>query len=171
MEEFDDAVRVTRSGPLKKINLKTLPHPGFPTDLQPQMAVMLSVAEGTSIITEGVWDNRYKYVDELRRMGAKIQVDGKVAVVEGVESLTGAPVKATDLRAGAALIIAGLIACGQTEVEETAILNGVMSVLWKNSADWAPEWKRWRCRTQTCSGRSDRLKRFRLWPMARADFF
>ena len=98
--------------------LKTLPHPGFPTDLQPQMAVMLSVAEGTSIITEGVWDNRYKYVDELRRMGAKIQVDGKVAVVEGVESLTGAPVKATDLRAGAALIIAGLIACGQTEVEE-----------------------------------------------------
>ena len=118
VEEFDDAVRVTRSGPLKKINLKTLPHPGFPTDLQPQMAVMLSVAEGTSIITEGVWDNRYKYVDELRRMGAKIQVDGKVAVVEGVESLTGAPVKATDLRAGAALIIAGLIACGQTEVEE-----------------------------------------------------
>lgn len=90
---------------MKKINLKTLPHPGFPTDLQPQMAVMLSVAEGTSIITEGVWDNRYKYVDELRRMGAKIQVDGKVAVVEGVESLTGAPVKATDLRAGAALII------------------------------------------------------------------
>ena len=118
VEEFDDAVRVTRSGPLKKINLKTLPHPGFPTALQPQMAVMLSVAEGTSIITEGVWDNRYKYVDELRRMGAKIQVDGKVAVVEGVESLTGAPVKATDLRAGAALIIAGLIACGQTEVEE-----------------------------------------------------
>lgn len=118
VEEFDDAVRVTRSGPLKKINLKTLPHPGFPTDLQPQMAVMLSIAEGTSIITEGVWDNRYKYVDELRRMGAKIQVDGKVAVVEGVEGLTGAPVKATDLRAGAALIIAGLIACGQTEVEE-----------------------------------------------------
>ena len=118
VEEFDDAVRVTRSGPLKKINLKTLPHPGFPTDLQPQMAVMLSIAEGTSIITEGVWDNRYKYVDELRRMGAKIQVDGKVAVVEGVEGLTGAPVKATDLRAGAALIIAGLIACGRTEVEE-----------------------------------------------------
>ena len=114
----DDAVHVTRSGPLKKINLKTLPHPGFPTDLQPQMAVMLSIAEGTSIITEGVWDNRYKYVDELRRMGAKIQVDGKVAVVEGVEGLTGAPVKATDLRAGAALIIAGLIACGRTEVEE-----------------------------------------------------
>ena len=89
VEECDDAVRVTRSGPLKKINLKTLPHPGFPTDLQPQMAVMLSVAEGTSIITEGVWDNRYKYVDELRRMGAKIQVDGKVAVVTGAASGMG----------------------------------------------------------------------------------
>jgi len=118
VEEFDDAVRVTCEGPLRKTNIKTAPHPGFPTDLQPQMAVLLAVAKGTSIITEGVWDNRYKYVDELRRMGANIQVDGKVAVVEGVESLTGAPVRATDLRAGAALIIAGLIANGVTEVEE-----------------------------------------------------
>ena len=118
VEEFDDAVRVTCEGELKKTNVKTAPHPGFPTDLQPQMAVLLAVAKGTSIITEGVWDNRYKYVDELRRMGANIQVDGKVAVVEGVEGLTGAPVRATDLRAGAALIIAGLIAKGVTEVEE-----------------------------------------------------
>ncbi len=118
VEEFDDAVRVSCHGDLNKLTLKTMPHPGFPTDLQPQMAVLLCLAKGTSIITEGVWDNRYKYVDELRRMGAKIQVDGKVAVVEGVEALTGAPVRATDLRAGAALIIAGLVAYGNTQVEE-----------------------------------------------------
>ena len=118
VEEFDDSIRVTRTGPLEKISLKTMPHPGFPTDMQPQMTAMLAVAEGTSIVTEGVWDNRFKYVDELRRMGAQIQVDGKVAVVEGVGGLRGAPVKATDLRAGAAMLIAGLMAEGTTEIEE-----------------------------------------------------
>lgn len=118
VEEFDDAVRVRGVGRPQKTSLKTMPHPGFPTDMQPQMTVLLSLAEGTSIVTEGVWDNRFRYVDELRRMGANISVDGKVAVVEGVEKLTGAPVKATDLRAGAALVIAGLAADGTTEVED-----------------------------------------------------
>ena len=118
IEEFDDAIRVTRPGKLQRVNVKTMPHPGFPTDMQPQITTMLCYAEGASIITEGVWDNRFKYVDELRRMGADIQVDGKVAVVEGVERLTGAPVKATDLRAGAAVLIAGLMADGYTEIED-----------------------------------------------------
>ena len=118
VEEFDDAVRVSRTGRLQHVNGQTMPHPGFPTDMQPQMTTMLCCAEGTSIVSEGVWDNRFKYVDELRKMGANIQVDGKVAVVEGVERLTGAPVKALDLRAGAAMLIAGLMADGITEVEE-----------------------------------------------------
>ena len=118
VEEFDDAVRVSRTGRLQHVNVKTMPHPGFPTDMQPQMTTMLCCAEGTSIVSEGVWDNRFKYVDELRKMGANIQMDGKVAVVEGVERLTGAPVKALDLRAGAAMLIAGLMADGITEVEE-----------------------------------------------------
>ena len=118
VQEYDDSVRVSRSGPLNRCNIKTMPHPGFPTDMQPQFAVLLSLAQGTSIITEGVWDNRFRYVDELRRMGANIQVDGKVAVFEGVEALQGAPIKATDLRAGAAMIIAALAAQGVTEIEE-----------------------------------------------------
>ena len=100
------------------MNVKTLPYPGFPTDMQPQMTVALSLAAGTSIVTEGVWDNSYRYVDELRRMGAHIQVDGRVAVVEGVERLTGATVRACDLRAGAAMVIAGLAAEGETVIEE-----------------------------------------------------
>ncbi len=116
--EYDDSIRIRRNTPLKKVNVKTLPHPGFPTDMQPQMTTLLSIAEGTSIVTEGVWDNRFKYVDELRRMGAKIQVDGKVAVVEGVPQLTGAPVKATDLRAGAALLQAALCAKGTSVLED-----------------------------------------------------
>jgi len=118
IEIGDDWVRVSRDGPLQKVNLKTMPHPGFPTDMQPQMTALLTRAEGTSIVTEGVWDNRFKYVDELIRMKASITVDGKVAVVEGVDELIGAPVKATDLRAGAALIIAGLMAKDTTEIEE-----------------------------------------------------
>lgn len=117
VEEFDDSIRVSRSGPILPVNVKTMPHPGFPTDMQPQMATMLCCAGGTSIVSEGVWDNRFKYVDELRKMGANIQVDGKVAVIEGVERLTGAPVRALDLRAGAAMLIAGLMADGRTEVE------------------------------------------------------
>ena len=118
IEEFDDSIRVWVDGPLVKTNIKTMPHPGFPTDMQPQMATLLTLAEGTSIITEGVWEQRFRYVDELRRMGADISVDGKVAVVEGTGWLQGAPVKACDLRAGAALIVAGLAASGVTEVED-----------------------------------------------------
>ena len=116
--EYDDSIRIRRNNPLKKVNVKTLPHPGFPTDMQPQMTALLSLAQGTSIVTEGVWDNRFKYVDELARMGAKIQVDGKVAVVEGVSQLSGAPVKATDLRAGAALLQAALCAHGTSVLED-----------------------------------------------------
>ena len=95
-----------------------MPHPGFPTDMQPQIAVLLSVADGTSMITEAVWDNRFRYVDELKRMGANISVSGKMAVIEGVDTLKGAPVKATDLRAGAAMIVAGLSAQGTTYIED-----------------------------------------------------
>jgi len=118
IEEFDDAVRVRRYKPLERTNIKTLPYPGFPTDMQPQLTVALSLANGTSIVTEGVWSNRYRYVDELKRMGAKISVDGKVAIVEGVDHLMGAPIRACDLRAGAALVIAGLAAKGVTVVED-----------------------------------------------------
>ncbi len=117
IEEFDDSIRVSRNGKLNKCNIKTMPHPGFPTDMQPQIAVLLSLAEGTSIINESVWDNRFRYVEELKRMGAQISVDGKLAVVEGVDHLDAAPVKATDLRAGAALVIAGLCAKGVTQIE------------------------------------------------------
>ena len=118
IEEFDDSIRVSMHGEIQKSSVKTMPHPGFPTDMQPQITALLTLAEGTSIVTEGVWDNRFRYVDELRRMGADISVDGKVAVVEGTGHLTGAPVKATDLRAGAALIIAALAADGTTEIED-----------------------------------------------------
>ena len=117
VEELDDAVRLRRSGPMGRVNVKTMPYPGFPTDMQPQIAAALCVAQGTSVLTEGVWDNRYRYVDEFRRMGARIQVDGKVAVIEGVDHLTGAPVHACDLRAGAAMVIAGLAAQGVTEID------------------------------------------------------
>jgi UDP-N-acetylglucosamine 1-carboxyvinyltransferase len=116
--EYDESVRVTMNRRPKKCNVKTMPHPGFPTDMQPQITTVLSLADGVSIVTEGVWDNRFKYVDELTRMGADIQVDGKMAVVTGVESLAGAPVKAVDLRAGAAMLIAGLATDGITEIEE-----------------------------------------------------
>jgi len=116
--EYDDAVQVDAPAKLKKTNVKTLPYPGFPTDMQPQIAVCMSLAKGTSIITEGVYDNRFRYVAELRRMGAQGQVDGKVCVIEGTDGLVGAPVKACDLRAGAAMVIAGLAAQGTTVVEE-----------------------------------------------------
>lgn len=115
--EYDDSIRVRYVGKLSKCNIKTLPHPGFPTDMQPQMSVLLSIAEGTSIVSENVSDNRYRYVAQLTRMGANVQVDGKVAVIEGVPELTGAAVKADDLRAGAAMLIAGLTAQGTTEIE------------------------------------------------------
>ncbi len=118
IEEFDDSVRVSVDGPLVKTSIKTMPHPGFPTDMQPQISALLCLCEGTSIVTEGIFDNRFRYVDELRRMGADISVDGKVAVIEGVGQLMGAPVTAPDLRAGAALVIAGLSAKGVTEIED-----------------------------------------------------
>ncbi len=133
--EQDDSILIRREEPLCKTNIKTLPYPGFPTDMQPQATVILSVASGMSLVTEGVWDNRYRYVEELRRMGAQIQVDGKVAIVEGVEKLTGAPVRACDLRAGAALVIAGLIANGTTEVEDVShIERGYENMIEKLSA-------------------------------------
>ena len=117
VEDRGDALLVRRTGRLHRANVKTQPYPGFPTDMQPQISAVLSLAEGTSVITESVWDNRYRYVDELARMGARIQVDGKVAVVEGVERLSGAPVQACDLRAGAALVVAALAAGGVTVIE------------------------------------------------------
>ena len=121
--EYDDAVRVTRFKPLTKCNVKTMPHPGFPTDMQPQMAVLLAIANGTSLLTEAVWDNRFQYVGQLARMGANIQVEGKTAIIEGVPRLTGVEVKATDLRAGAAMVIAGLVANGTTTVEQIQYID------------------------------------------------
>ncbi len=123
IEEMDDAVRVRCSVPLRHCNVKTMPHPGFPTDMQPQIAVLLSLAAGTSTITEGIWENRFRYVDELRRMGAQVQVDGKTATFQGVSELVAAPVKAVDLRAGAAMVIAGLAANGITEVEDICYIE------------------------------------------------
>ena len=123
IEEGDDYVTVRRDGPLHHTNIKTLPYPGFPTDMQPQITTVLSMAEGTSVVTEGVWDNRYKYVNELRKMGAEIQVDGKIAVIEGVPALVGAPVTACDLRAGAAMVIAGLCAEGTTTIEDVEFIE------------------------------------------------
>jgi UDP-N-acetylglucosamine 1-carboxyvinyltransferase len=117
VEELDDAVLVRRNSPLRKANIKTMPYPGFPTDMQPQIVACLCLAEGTSVITEGVWDNRYRYVAEFKRLGANIRVDGKIAVVEGVERLIGAPIRACDLRAGAAMVVAGLAADGVTEID------------------------------------------------------
>ena len=116
VEEMDDSVRVSCPGPLEKVNINTMPYPGFPTDMQAQMLTLLTSVSGTSIVTENVWDNRFKYVEELRRMGASITVDGRCAVVEGGKRLIGSPVSSTDLRAGAAMVIAGLMADGVTEV-------------------------------------------------------
>ncbi|MBQ8264876.1 MAG: UDP-N-acetylglucosamine 1-carboxyvinyltransferase [Oscillospiraceae bacterium] len=118
IEEGEDYVTVRRTDPLSHTNIKTQPYPGFPTDMQPQVSTVLAIASGTSVITEGVWDNRYKYVNELRKMGAEIQVDGKIAVIQGVDKLVGAPVAACDLRAGAAMVIAGLCAEGTTTIED-----------------------------------------------------
>ena len=118
VEEFDDAVRVKYTGELKGINVKTLPYPGFPTDMNPQMGVLMCMADGKSVMREGVWDNRFKYCDELYKMGAAIKVsDGKMAEFLGGAKLTGADVTACDLRAGAAMIIAGLAAHGETRID------------------------------------------------------
>lgn len=133
--EYDEAVRVQMTRRPKKCNIKTMPHPGFPTDMQPQIATVLSLADGTSIVTEGVWDSRFRYVEQLTLMGADIQVDGKTAVITGVKSLNSAPVRAVDLRAGAAMIIAGLAANGTTEIEEIDHIDrGYENVVEKFSA-------------------------------------
>ena len=118
VEEYDDAVRVHCENRLGSTNIKTLPYPGFPTDMQPQMAVTLGLSEGTSIITESIFENRFKYVNELARMGANIKVEGNVAIINGVKGYTGANVIAPDLRAGAALVIAGLVADGYTIIDD-----------------------------------------------------
>ncbi len=116
VEDYGDSLRVYCKNRPLKANIKTLPYPGFPTDLQPQIGVVLSLAKGTSIINESIWESRFQYVHELNKMGAKITAQGNTAIFEGVETLSGAPVSATDLRAGAALIIAGMAAKGVTEI-------------------------------------------------------
>ena len=118
VEEFDDAVRVISNGKLQRTQVTTLPYPGFPTDMQPQMAVILGIAEGTSTVTESIFENRFRYVDELTRMGANIKVESNIAIISGVQHYTGARVNAPDLRAGAALVIAGLTAEGITVIDD-----------------------------------------------------
>ena len=123
VQEFDDAVRVRAVNRLHRTHVKTLPYPGYPTDMQPQIAVTLALAEGTSIVTESIFENRFKYADELSRMGACIKVEGNSAIIDGVEKLTGARVSAPDLRAGAALVIAGLAAEGITIVDDIVYIQ------------------------------------------------
>ena len=120
----ENSVHISAPVRLRSVQtVRTMPYPGFPTDMQPQMTALLSIADGTSFVSEGVWDNRFRYVEQLTRMGASIKVEGKMAVIEGVEQLKGAPVRADDLRAGAAMIIAGLIAKGTTEIEEISHID------------------------------------------------
>ena len=116
IHEVDDSLLVSRIGPLVRANIKTMPYPGFPTDMQPQIAAALCLAQGTSIITDSVWNTRFRYTDEFKRMGAQIQVDGNLAIIEGVERLTGAQLEACDLRAGAAMLIAALAAHGISQI-------------------------------------------------------
>ena len=116
IQEVDDSLLVSRIGPLVRTNIKTMPYPGFPTDMQPQIAAALCLARGTSIITDSVWNSRFRYTDEFKRMGAQLQVDGNLAIIEGVERLTGAQLEACDLRAGAAMLIAALAAHGISEI-------------------------------------------------------
>ena len=116
IEEDTNGIRVKSDGVLKAVDIKTLPYPGFPTDMQAQFMAMTTVSHGTSVVSETVFENRFMHVDELKRMGANIKIEGRSAVVEGLATLTGCPVKATDLRAGAALVLAGLVANGETEV-------------------------------------------------------
>lgn len=116
VEDGDDSVRVTVDNELKGVNVKTAPYPGFPTDVQQPMSVLLSITKGRSLVTESIWENRHKHTDELKKMGAMIKVEGRTAIIDGVEKLEGAKVIATDLRAGAAMVIAGLIANGETEI-------------------------------------------------------
>lgn len=123
IEEYDDAVRVIGTRPLRSTQVKTLPYPGYPTDMQPQIAVTLAIAQGTSIVTESIFENRFKYVAELARMGANIKVEGNTAIIDGTEQLTGAEINAPDLRAGAALVIAGLVAKGYTVIDDIVYIQ------------------------------------------------
>lgn len=121
--EGEDWIRIIGSGKVMKANIKTLPYPGFPTDLHPPITVLLCLAEGTSTITEAIWPSRFQYIDELKRMGAQVKVEGSIAVIEGPSRLSGAPVNAIDLRAGAAVVIAGLTAEGTTEVHSIKYID------------------------------------------------
>ena len=123
VQEFDDAIRVIANKRLRRTHIKTLPYPGYPTDMQPQIAVVLALASGTSVVTESIFENRFKYVDELARMGSCIKVEGNTAIIDGVEGFTGARVSAPDLRAGAALVIAGLAAEGITVVDDIVYIQ------------------------------------------------
>lgn len=123
IEKADDSIRVISTGDLMCANIKTMSYPGFPTDLQPQMTALLSVCNGISVVTENVWDNRYQYVNELRQLGAKITVESRVAMIQGVKKLKGAKVSATDLRAGAAMVVAGLSAEGITEISNIKYID------------------------------------------------
>lgn len=123
VEESDDAVRVVASKPLSHTHVKTLPYPGFPTDMQPQITVALGLSKGTSIVTESIFENRFKYVDELTRMGASIKVEGNTAIIDGVSKYTGAGISAPDLRAGAALVMAGLAAEGTTVIDDIKFIE------------------------------------------------
>jgi UDP-N-acetylglucosamine 1-carboxyvinyltransferase len=123
IQQDDDWIRVRGTDNLKNVNIKTLPYPGFPTDLHPPSAILLCVAKGVSTITEGVWDSRFQYTDELKRMGARIKIEGRMAVIDGVKKLSGATVNALDLRAGAAMVVAGLCAEGTTEVRNAKYID------------------------------------------------
>ena len=137
IEEFDDAVRVVANKRLRSTHVKTLPYPGYPTDMQPQIGVALALAKGTSIITESIFENRFKYLDELARMGANIKIEGNSATIEGVEKLSAARVSAPDLRAGAALCIAGLATEGITIVDDIVYIQRAMNASKKSFVPWA----------------------------------
>ena len=172
--EYDDAMRIVRHGAIHPVKIKTMPHPGFPTDMQPLMTVLLTLADGTSIVTEGIWENRFRYVDELIRMGANIQVDGQVAVIEGVKKLYPAPLRALDLRAGAAMVMAALAADGVSEIDETAhIERGYENIVEKAAGTWrgyppcrSPCTHDSRNVTLAFTGRSNAA--CFLWPLAKA---
>ncbi len=136
VEEHDDYVSVASNGRLNRANIKTLPYPGFPTDMQPQFTALLCSAEGISTVTEGIWDSRFRYLEDLRKMGANVSADGRTATIVGVEKLSGAPVRSVDLRAGAALMIAALAANGQTTIEgvDTTLDRGYYDVVGKLQA-------------------------------------
>ena len=135
IREEDDSIHLEKTRRLKRANVKTMPYPGFPTDMQPQIAVCMSIANGTSIVTEGIYDNRFRYTAELNRMGANVQVEGKAAVIDGVRSLHGCEVRACDLRAGAAMVIAALAAEGTTTIEDAHYIErGYENIIGKLTA-------------------------------------